>query len=162
MKPIITTACTLILSSLFSLAEEKIEVILEGDMTATTSAQSRKKEIQIEIQRDAFDKKDIPLNEKIDALRSKLAFYELLKLHKIDPYKETKVKYRDSPLMEALKELLPNIPVKFEGVDKDVTIKKMTTNKTTLEKVCKYLDNAAGVYFRFSKEGLTVIPAQKK
>jgi len=162
MKPIITAAFTLMLSSLFSLAEEKVEVAMEGSMTAMSDAPGRKKEIKIEIQRDAFDKKKIPLDEKIVALRSKLAFYELLKLHKIDPYKETKVKYRDRPLMGALKELLPDISVKFEGVDKEVTIRKMTANKVTLERVCEYLDNAAGVYFRFSKEGLIVIPAQKK
>lgn len=162
MKSIITATLTLMVSSFISIAGEKSEVMIEKNGFAATNAAGRKEEVKIKMQRGIFNKTEVSLDEKIDALKSKLAFYELLKSHKIDPSKEIKVKYRNKLLTEALKELLPNVPVKFEGVKEDVTIGKLTANEASLEKVCEYLDNATGVYFRFSKEGLFVIPAAKK
>ena len=76
--------------------------------------------------------------------------------HRLDPNKEITAVYADKPLKSILAEILPGVPFKFEGVDGNVTVNEMTVAKTPLEKVCEYLDLAAGVSFRFDDRGLTI------
>jgi hypothetical protein len=90
------------------------------------------------------------------ALQEKLHFYELFKKYKLDPNKEINAVYAGKPLKDVLAELLPAVPVKFDGVDDGVTIDSMAIAKTSLETVCEHLDEAAGVFFRFTEQGITV------
>ena len=64
--------------------------------------------------------------------------------------------YVNKPLKEILAELLPGVPVKFDGVDSGVTVDSMTVAKTPLETAFEYLDAAAGVCFHFMDQGITV------
>jgi len=106
--------------------------------------------------RQGFDRKPIPVGEKIMALKEKLRFYELAVQHNVDLDKKINAVYTNRPLKDILAELLPNVPVKFDGVDSGVTVDSMTIAKTPLEAVCECLDAAAGVYFHFTDQGITV------
>jgi hypothetical protein len=76
--------------------------------------------------------------------------------HSIDLSKEITATYTEKPLADVLKEILPKVPVKFDGADAKVTVKSLTANKARLSAVIEHLDDAAGVYFVFTEEGITV------
>jgi hypothetical protein len=70
----------------------------------------------------------------------------------------------DDPIPKALLEKLTDVmaqlyrvvPVKFDGVDEKVTIKSMVCNDALMFSVLSWLDDAAGVYFDFSENGIRV------
>lgn len=136
-------------------AQDKVTVTLNDGSSSTSGGFERPEKISVEI-RKGFGNKPIPVDEEIAALQEKLHFYELLKQYKLDPSKEINAVYTDKPLKAVLAELLPNVPVKFDGVDGGVTVESMAIAKTPLETVCENLDAAAGVYFRFTEQGIIV------
>lgn len=136
-------------------AQEKMTVSLNDGGYTTLGGSGRVEGLRIEFKK-GFNHKPIPVDEKILALKEKLHFYELASQYKVDLNKKINEVYVNKPLKDVLAELLPNIPVKFDGVDSEVTVDSMTIAKTPLETVCEYLDAAAGVYFHFTDQGITV------
>jgi hypothetical protein len=136
-------------------AQEKMTVSLNDGSYTTIGGSGRVESLKIEF-RQGFDRKPIPVGEKIMALKEKLRFYELAVQHNVDLDKKINAVYTNRPLKDILAELLPNVPVKFDGVDSGVTVDSMTIAKTPLEAVCECLDAAAGVYFHFTDQGITV------
>jgi hypothetical protein len=141
---------------------EKVKVSLNDGGNSTIGGSGRAERIKVEL-RKGFGQRAISIEEKVAALKEKLHFYELMQQHKVDLSREINAVYTDKPLKNILAELLPNVPVKFDGVDTSVTVESMAIAKTPLETVCDYLDAAAGVYFRFSDQGIIVAatPAAK-
>jgi hypothetical protein len=136
-------------------AQDKMTVSLNEGSYSTSGGAGREEGVKLEFRKE-FSSKPIPVEEKIAALKGKLHFYELTRQYKVDLSKEINAVYTDKPLKSVLAELLPNVPVKFDGVDSGVTIESMAVAKTPLETVCDYLDAAAGVYFQFTDQGITV------
>ena len=99
---------------------------------------------------------DLPVVDKIKILERKLNFYRLMTSKKVDLEKSITATYKNKPLSEVFRELIPDIPVEFKGVDQDVTVESMTITKVSLDKVFQYLDEAAGVYFSFSEKGMLI------
>ena len=99
---------------------------------------------------------NIPIDDKIAALEQKIIFYKLLKKHHIDINQKIDGNYTNLQLRSVLETLLPGIKIKFNGVGEEITIANMTVKQSRLESVLDSLDNAAGVYFQFTKRGLTV------
>lgn len=137
-------------------AQDKMKVSLNDGSNSTVGRAERPESVKVEL-RKGFGSKPIPVEEKISALKQKLRFYELGSHYKIDLGKEINAVYTDKPLKSILAELFPAVPIKFEGVDSDVTVESMAIVITPLETVCEYLDAAAGVYFRFTDQGITVM-----
>ncbi len=136
-------------------AQEKMTVTLNDGSYTTSGGDGREESVKVELQK-GFGHKSIPVEEKIAALKEKLNFYELASKYKVDLSKQISAVYADKPLKSILAELLPNVPVKFDGVDNGVTVESMAIVKTPLETVCEYLDAAAGVYFQFTDQGITI------
>ena len=135
-------------------AQEKATVSLNDGSYSLSGGGDRPETVKVEI-RKGFGHHPISVDQKVAVLTEKLHFYELLKHYQVDPNKVITAAYADKPLKTVLAELLPNVPVKFDGVDSGVTVESMTVVKTPLEKVCEYLDAAAGVYFQFTEQGIT-------
>jgi len=136
-------------------AQEKATVSLNDGSYSTSGGDGREESVKVEI-RKGFGHKPIPMEEKIRALQEKLNFYELASQYKVDLNKNINAVYADKPLKDVLAELLPNVPVKFDGVNSGVTVESIAIAKTPLETVCEYLDAAAGVYFHYTDKGITV------
>lgn len=132
--------------------EKKAAVELKG--THFTISGGIGHEVRVKVERPFGE--PLSVEEKIVALKEKLHFYELVSQHMMDFRKEINAVYADRPLKSILAELLPNVRVTFEGVDSGVTVENMVVEKAPVEIVCQYLDIAAGVYFRFTEQGITV------
>ena len=136
--------------------DDKVTVRLNDGSYSTSGGSGRAEKIKVEIRRGIIPK-PISTEEKIAALKEKLRFYELMHQHNVDLNRKINAVYTDKQLKIILTDLIPNVPVKFDGVDPKVTVESMTIAKTSLEKVCEYLDAAAGVYFRFTDAGISVV-----
>jgi hypothetical protein len=136
-------------------AEEKMTVSLNDGGYTTLRGDGRVERLRIEFKK-GFNHKTVPVSEKVLALKENLHFYELASQYKVDLDKKINAVYVNKPLKDVLAELLPGVPVKFEGVDSGVPVDSLTIAKTPLEIVCEYLDAAAGVYFHFTDQGITV------
>ena len=136
-------------------AQEKATVTLNDGSYSVSGGPERQEKIEVKV-RKGFGGEPIPLDDKIAALQEKLQFYQFMKRYKVDPDKKIDAVYSNRPLKSILAELLPNVPVKFDGVDGGVTVDNMVVGKTSLEIVLGYLDTAAGVYFKFSDNGMTI------
>ncbi len=136
-------------------AQEKMTVSLNDGAYTMTGGSGRVESTRIEF-RKGFSREPITVEKKILALKEKLHFYELALEYKVDLDKKIDAIYVNKPLKDILGVLLPNVPVKFDGVDNGVKVQSMTVAQTPIEKVCEYLDSAAGVYFNFTDKGIMV------
>jgi hypothetical protein len=139
------------------MASDKPVVELTEAGSSSGGGIARDTELTVQVTK-AFFRDPIPLDDKIAALQDKLNFYALVKRNQIDLQKKITATYAEKPLAEILAELLPEIKVTFDGVDKGVTVENMTVENADLERVWDYLDDGAGVYFRYTETGLTVKP----
>lgn len=153
MKPL------LLFSALFvSLlhADDKATVVLDANGYSSSGGSDRPVMAEVEVKKGFGKKKEIPISEQIAALKSHIAYLTLMEKHGIDLAKPITATFTEVPLVDALKELLPKVPVKFEGADAAVTIKSLKAEKARLAAVIDFLDKAAGVYFVFTDEGIIV------
>jgi hypothetical protein len=146
-------------------ADNKASVMLSAGGYSSSGAENRPKTADVEVKKGFGSKKyDIPLAEQIAVLKSHTNYLSLMEKHGINIEKEVDATYTEKPLADALKELLPKVPVKFDGVDPAVTIKSLKAEKARMTTVIQFLDDAAGVFFVFTEEGITVkaeLPAEK-
>lgn len=150
------TLAAILLTSLAQ-ADEKAYVDLTSSGYSSSGGGDRPKAVEVEVSRGFGSKKnDIPVAEQIAALKSQIGYLTLMEKHGIDISKEITAKYAEKPLAGILKELLPGVPVKFDGVDEKETVKQLNSNKARLSAVIEWLDDAAGVYFTFSETGIVV------
>jgi hypothetical protein len=98
----------------------------------------------------------INIDDKINFLENQIAFYRLMASKNIDLQKSITAAYADKPLKQICEELIPGIPIEFQGADPNETVGSMEITKTPLEQVLQYLDEAAGVNFSFSNKGILV------
>ena len=155
MKALAITAFFLIPS--LSHAADKATVMLNAGGYTFSGGSDRVKMPEVEVSKGFGGKKhDIPVAEQIAALKAHIGYLTLMGKHNIDLSKEITAAYAEKPLADALKELLPGVPVKFDGADEKVTVQSMAISKARLSAVIEHLDDAAGVYFVFSEEGITV------
>ncbi len=136
-------------------AAEKSTVTLSKGGHSISGGGDRETEIRIKLS-NGWNNGPMKTEDKIKALKQKIVFYELMRANKIDLSKPITAAYASKPLSEVLKELIPGIAVKYENVSPQETVESMAITKTPLEKVLTYLDDAAGVYFTYTAEGLTV------
>lgn len=138
-------------------ADDKATVNLDAGGYSSSGGSGRVKMPEVEVSKGFGSKKnDIPVAEQIAALKSHIGYLTLMQKHSIDLTKEVTATYTEKPLADIFKEILPKVPVKFDGADAKVTVKSLTANKARLSAVIEFLDDAAGVYFVFSEEGITV------
>jgi hypothetical protein len=154
MKPFFLLAFLL---SPFAHADDKATVNLDAGGYASSGGSGRPKLPEVEVSKGFGSEKNIiPVAEQIAAVKSHLGYLTLMQKHSIDLSKEITATYTEKPLADVLKEILPKVPVKFDGADAKVTVKSLTANKARLSAVIEHLDDAAGVYFVFTEEGITV------
>lgn len=138
-------------------ADNKAYVTLSAGGYSSSGGGDRPKTAEVEIKKGFGSKKnDIPVAEQIAVLKTHINYLTLMEKHGIDLAKEVDATYTEKPLADALNELLPKVPVKFDGVDPAVTIKSLKAEKTRLATVIQFLDDAAGVFFVFTEDGITV------
>lgn len=155
MKLLIASAALLI--PCLALADEKASVMLDASGSSSSGGSGREVALKVDISKGFGSKKhDIPVPEQIAALRQHIAYLTLMEKHKVDLRKEITGVYVDAPLADVLKEVLPDVSVKFDGVDEKETVKSLTCAKASLASVISWLDDAAGVYFVFSETGILV------
>ena len=154
MKPKLILILTA-LQILPALAGDKPTVDLTENGHMLSGGGGRAKEIEVKFSSGMRDA-DLPVVDKIKILERKLNFYRLMTSKKVDLEKSITATYKNKPLSEVFRELIPDIPVEFKGVDQDVTVESMTITKVSLDKVFQYLDEAAGVYFSFSEKGMLI------
>jgi len=155
MKTIAISA--LLLIPTLSHADSKASVTLDGSGYSSSGGSGRPKLPEVEISKGFGSKKhEIPVAEQIAALREHIDYLTLMEKHGVDPGKQVTAIYKDVPLADVLRELMPKVPVKFDGVDEKVTIKSMVCNDALMFSVLSWLDDAAGVYFDFSENGIRV------
>ena len=135
----------------------KAEVQVEEN-GSSTSGGVRQEVVAVTVSRGFFSD-PIPLDEKIAALASMTCFYRILKQGGIEPDQKVSGDYTGRMLKDVLDELLPGVPVTFTDVEDTVTILKMNVTDASLEKVVGFLDDASGVYFAYSMNGLAVSSA---
>ena len=154
MKPKLILILTA-LQLLPALADDKPTIDLSENGHSLSGGGGRDKEIEVKFGSGIRDA-DVSVVDKIKILERKLNFYRLMTSKKVDLEKSITATYKNKPLSKVFKELIPDVPVEFKGVDQDVTVESMTITKVSLDKVFQYLDEAAGVYFSFSEKGLLV------
>ena len=137
-------------------ATEKASVTLENGGAVAMGGAGRQKEVRIKMSK-GIGKSDVGMDEQIVALRQQLEFLKLAKKHGVDPGKKVDLVCKERPLAEVLKELLPGVAVKFSGVEERVTVGSLSASQAPVSQVVEYLDDAAGVYFAFSGEGIAVL-----
>lgn len=138
-------------------ADTRAEVSMSGSAMGMVGADGRPKAALIEFKRGIITKEPIDADERIATLEKYLAYYKQMKKHGIDPLGEVDGKYKETPLLEALNEIFPEVPVIFEeGVDKDVKIRKLTLDKAPRDKVFTYIGHSAGVYIGCSEKGIHI------
>ena len=145
-----------------ALAGDKPTVDLTENGHSVSGGGLRAEEIDIQFGSGMLDA-DVPVVDKIKILERKLNYYRLMNSKKVDLEKGITATYKNKPLSEVFKELIPGIPVEFKGVDQKVTVDSMKITKVSLDRVFQYLDDAAGVYFSFSEKGMlvTATPQQR-
>jgi hypothetical protein len=139
----------------------KRKVKLEAKSSSISGGGSREKKVDIEFSK-GFDDDPIPTADKIKALKQKISFYLLMTKHKVDLEKSISKVYTDKSLSKVLDELAPEVPIKFEGVDRKVTVMDMTLKQVQLDRVFDFLDQAAGVYFSYSEQGILITNELRK
>ncbi len=155
MKTILLIASLALISHVH--ADTRAEVHLSENSMGMVGADDRPKVALIEFTRGIMVKKPIEADERIATLEKYLAYYKQMKKHGIDPLGEVDGKYRETPLIEALNEIFPEVPVIFEeGVDKKVKIRKLMLDKVPREKVFTYIGHSAGVYIGCSEKGIHI------
>ena len=138
-----------------AIAGEKSTVTLTESGYSASGGGNRPKEVGVKISM-GFRNEPILIAKKIDALERQLAFYRLMSDNKVDLDKEITAAYANQPLGKIFEELIPGVPIEFRGVDRNETVESMAITKAPLEKVLQYLDEAAGVFFTFSADGIIV------
>ena len=98
----------------------------------------------------------INVEDKINLLENQIAFYRLMASKNIDLKKSITAVYADKPLKQICEELIPSVPIEFQGVDPNEIVGSMKITNAPLEQVLQYLDEAAGVNFSFSNKGILV------
>lgn len=151
----ILSLCVLLFAPSLLAAGDKASITLNEGSYSAMGGVKREKAFNVQVSKGMFDK-NLTVDEQILALEQKLVFLKLVKKHAISLDAEINATYKEVPLKKVLGELLPNVPVKFTGVSEDVTVGSLTVTKVALGKVCDYLDDAAGVYFSFTPEGIIV------
>ena len=136
--------------------DNRASIMLSEDGYSKSGGDSREKEISIKVEKDMFDKTPLSIEEKITALESKISYYNFFLKYNINLNDTPDLIYKETPLKDALNELLPGVPISFKDVDEDVKIKKLMSSEAPLESILKYLDDAAGVYFEFTRDQLIV------
>lgn len=144
---------------LFSLAtvvaSDKSTVTLSEKGHSSSGGGNRATEIEVKLS-NGWNNGPMSTEDKIKALEQSIAFYKLMVSKKVDLSKSITAAYAEKPLSDVLKELIPEVPVEYKGVDPSETVQSMAITKAPLEKVLKYLDKAAGVYFSYSEKGLLI------
>lgn len=139
-----------------ALAGNKASVTLTKGGFSSSGGSGRPKVIEVKVGM-RFSNDPLPVADRIGALEQKLVFYRLLEKHELDPDKAITGSFENTPLKDALAEVIPGVPVVFEdGVDAGVTVEKLDSKDAKLEAVVDFLDDAAGVFFSFSDDGLHV------
>lgn len=155
MKSLIASA--LLFAPCIAAAGDKASVTLDAGGYSSSGGSDRVDMPEVEVTKGIGSRKhDIPVAEKVAALRQHIAYLTLMEKHGVDLGKKVTAKYEDIPLAKILGELLPKVPVKFDGVDENETVKSLDCKDAPLRSVIDWLDDAAGVYFGFSEEGITV------
>lgn len=139
-----------------SYAASKAKITLNEDSMSSTGGSSRPVEITIKFSKGFFSDDPIPNEEKIKAMKMEIAYYQFLDTYKIDLSKKITAKYTKKKLATVIKELLPKVNVKFDGVDPQVMVESFDITEAKLKTVLKYLDRASGVYLTYSKDGILV------
>lgn len=137
-------------------ATEKASVTLENGGAVAAGGAARQKEVRIKMSK-GIGKNEVGVDEQIVALRQQLEFLKLAKKHGVDPAKKVDLVCKERPLAEMLRELLPGVAVRFDGVAEGVTVESLSASQAPVRQVVEYLDDAAGVYFAFSGEGIAVM-----
>lgn len=138
-----------------ALAGDKFTVTLTGNSHSSSGSGSRAKEIEVRFL-NGFGNPPVSTADKIKTLERQLTFYALMGGKKIDLEKEIDAVYQEVPLRRILGELIPGVAFEFKGVDDGETVKSLTIRKAPLEQVLQHLDDAAGVYFSYSKDGILI------
>lgn len=155
MKPLAISILLLIPS--LSNAADKASVMLDQSGYSSSGGSGRVKLAKVEVSKGFGSKKNqIPLKEQIAVLQEHIDYLTLMEKHGVDPGKKVTSIYKDVPLADVFRELMPNVPVKFEGVDEKETVKSLICSDAPISLVIEHLDDAAGVYFSFSEQGITV------
>ncbi len=137
------------------IGSDKFTVTLSERGHSSSGGKDRETEIEIKLS-NGLGNGPMSTTDKVKALQKHVRFYQLMDSKKIDLSKPITAAYAEKPLSEILKELIPNIVIKFNGVDPKVTVESMAITQAPLEKVLMYLDKASGVYFSYSDKGLLV------
>jgi len=137
------------------LATDKSTVVLSSKGHSSFGGSGRETEIEVKLS-NGWNNGPMTTEGKIKALEQRIIFYKLMRANKVDLAKPVTAAFAEKPLSEALKELIPEITVKYKGVNPQETVGSMAITKAPLEKVLNYLDDASGVYFIYTEKGLTV------
>lgn len=154
MKPTLILILT-VLQLMPALAGDKATVDFNENGHSVSGGGPRAEEIDLQFG-SGMREAEVPVADKIRILERKLSYHRLMTGKKVDLEKSITATYKNKPLGEVFKELIPGIPVEFKGVDQKVTVGSIKITKVSLDKVFQSLAEAAGVYFSFSEKGLLV------
>ena len=151
----LTLLILLSLSTCQLFGSEKSTVTLSEKGHSSTGGGDRATEIEIKMS-NGWNNGPMTTEDKIKSLKRHIVFYQLMAAKKVDLSKLITAAYAEKPISEVFKELIPNVSIEYKGVKPEEMVGTMAITKAPLEKVLKYLDEAAGVYFTYTDKGIIV------